>query len=325
MNDRYLKYSVEDLVIDDSFIDWVQNPDPEKDKLWNLWILENPQVKSRITEARILVKNLSVRKINTAGSAENIWHRIQTDIGDISPPAGRNRSKVLTLISVLTVAASVLLILIFQFQGKNMTLIEAKSSTTYHFRLPDESTVVLNDASKIEFNRKTFVSNREIHLQGEAFFEVAKGVPFTVQTSKGSVRVLGTSFNVYNHADGFRVQCQTGKVKVSNMAGQTVILTPGLSTHLNPDGTLITSPNSDTRIKWLEGLYEYKEVPLQFVINELERQFNIHIELKADVKNTLYTGFFEDDDMDEALNSVFWPLKLTAETKGQVVTVYEED
>ncbi len=186
-----------------------------------------------------------------------------------------------------------------------MTLIEARSSMTNHYKLPDESTVMLHDASKIEFNRKTFDSPLEIHLQGEAFFEVTKGVPFTVQTKKGIITVLGTSFNVYNHTDGFRVHCQTGKVKVSNMAGQTVILTPGLSTHLNPDGTLIMSPNSDNRIKWLDGLYEYKEVPLQFVINELERQFNIRIELKADVKNTLYTGFYEDNDMDEALNSVF--------------------
>ena len=50
---------------------------------------------------------------------------------------------------------------------------------------------------KFQFDKKRFTDERIIQLRGEAFFEVEKGSRFVVQTGKGAVEVLGTSFNVF--------------------------------------------------------------------------------------------------------------------------------
>ena len=61
-------------------------------------------------------------------------------------------------------------------------------------RLPDETDVVLNAASTLEYDASNWQSSREVTLKGEAFFRVVEGDAFVVKTAAGSVEVLGTSF-----------------------------------------------------------------------------------------------------------------------------------
>jgi len=56
--------------------------------------------------------------------------------------------------------------------------------------------VVLNSKSTISFNKTDWKNNRQLTLDGEAYFKVEKGSTFTVNTNNGSVTVLGTQFNV---------------------------------------------------------------------------------------------------------------------------------
>ena len=56
---------------------------------------------------------------------------------------------------------------------------------------------------------------RRVRLEGEAFFKVAKGSTFTVDTKTGSVKVLGTQFNVKNRIGFFEVVCYEGLVGVT--------------------------------------------------------------------------------------------------------------
>ena len=81
--------------------------------------------------------------------------------------------------------------------------------------LPDSSQVILNAESKISFNKKTWDENRNVTLEGEAFFKVAKGKRFTVATESGIITVLGTQFNVENRKNFFEVTCYEGLVSVT--------------------------------------------------------------------------------------------------------------
>ena len=80
--------------------------------------------------------------------------------------------------------------------------------------LPDGSIVKLNALSSVAFEEDNWDNDRQLNLKGEAFFEVAKGKKFEVQTTNGIITVLGTKFNVKTTGKFFEVQCQEGKVSV---------------------------------------------------------------------------------------------------------------
>jgi transmembrane sensor len=62
--------------------------------------------------------------------------------------------------------------------------------------LPDNSKVLLNDGSNLSYSTWNWDNNRALHLKGEAYFKVAKGKKFEVNTNLGKVSVLGTQFNM---------------------------------------------------------------------------------------------------------------------------------
>ncbi len=74
--------------------------------------------------------------------------------------------------------------------------------------LPDGTTVVLNAGSHIEYAMNYGASLREIKLEGEAYFIVAKNpdCPFVVHAKNTSIKALGTEFNVKAYADEDIVQ-----------------------------------------------------------------------------------------------------------------------
>ncbi|MBC7438451.1 MAG: FecR domain-containing protein, partial [Flavobacterium sp.] len=96
------------------------------------------------------------------------------------------------------------------------------------FLLPDNSEVVLNAGSEIEYKKWNWKKNRNLELRGEAYFKVAKGEKFEVKTSLGKVAVLGTQFNVKARKNRFDITCFEGRVKV-NYKNKEIILTHGQS------------------------------------------------------------------------------------------------
>ena len=82
--------------------------------------------------------------------------------------------------------------------------------------LPDASEVVLNADTRLTYNEKRWDARRHVRLDGEAWFKVAKGQTFTVETATGEVTVLGTQFNVLQRGDIFIVRCYEGRVRVTS-------------------------------------------------------------------------------------------------------------
>ena len=126
----------------------------------------------------------------------------------------------------------------------------AGNGTQNTFLLPDNSEIVLNSASEIQYKKWNWDNNRSLNLDGEAFFKVAKGKKFEVNTSHGKVTVLGTQFNVKQRENYFDVSCYEGKVKV-NFDTKEYILTKGMSVAFR-DGKALDIPlKNNTKPEWL--------------------------------------------------------------------------
>ena len=212
------------------------------------------------------------------------------------------------------VAAAVLVLIIgsaaaYYFVGN--TVVENRNSGVAEFTLPDGSEVMLNSNSIAYYNSSTWFLNREISLaSGEAFFEVKKGETFTVETPKGNITVLGTSFNVSLKNENLMVACKTGKVQVDAVGKvNTVLLTPGKAFALNNSNLLEVSTKSIDA--WTKGDYTFENVTILEVFKALESQTEYKIEMPEDL-DIKYSGQFNMNlDIDEILEIVCTPLNLS--------------
>lgn len=86
--------------------------------------------------------------------------------------------------------------------------------------LPDGTLVWLNAGSTLRYPSNYNYKERQVHLEGEAFFEVTKipGKSFIATTKSAAVKVLGTSFNLKAYPEENRIETTvtTGTVEVSN-------------------------------------------------------------------------------------------------------------
>lgn len=150
--------------------------------------------------------------------------------------------------------------------------------------LPDSSAVYLGAGSRITFPEQFEANSREIALEGEAFFEIARDPkkPFIVHTGKVQTRVLGTSFKM----DAFRnhpltVAVATGKVRVDDYTGQKskslAILTPGQKITYD-QGVVKTGTTEIEEINgWKAARLVFHNQSLKEITTELERWYNVEI------------------------------------------------
>lgn len=209
----------------------------------------------------------------------------------------------------------------FYFYTSNLnTNIDTEIAQTNTISLPDNSSVKLNALSSITFNKKNWQDNREVQLNGEAYFKVAKGETFSVKTDAGLVTVLGTQFNVKHRDNIFEVVCYEGSVSVTYNTDST-ILKPG-NHFLVRNGTLVkTEDNTRQNPSWVNGESTYKSVPFKEVVAEFERQYNITFNLKDINTEQLFTGGFAHNDIDLALQAISLPLNLTYTKTNNTVTL----
>jgi transmembrane sensor len=188
------------------------------------------------------------------------------------------------------------------------------------FELPDASTVSLNAKSFLAYNKNSWKNKRNVELDGEAFFKVAKGSTFNVITKAGTVTVFGTQFNIKQRDNYFEVICYEGVVGVT-FNSQLTTLNAGDS-FLIIDGKKIAKEkeNSPTP-SWLNNESQFKSIPFKVVISEFERQYGVTIITNNIDTNQLFTGSFSHKNMSIALQSITLPLHLTYSKNNHTITL----
>ncbi|MBV7270010.1 FecR family protein [Winogradskyella luteola] len=249
-------------------------------------------------------------------SVENSYENLKPKLKHIN--SNNWLKPILRIAAMLAICFSV-----YYYSTGSDTEINTQIAQSTKVNLPDTSIVHLNANSTLSFNERSWDNNREVQLNGEAFFKVAKGQVFDVLTTSGTVSVLGTQFNVKQRNDYFEVTCYEGLVAVTHN-GESVKLHPG-DTFRKIDGKLITTEKEIvTRPTWLRGESSFKTVPLILVIAELENQYGIKILAPKIDTQRLFTGSFTHKNLDLALQSVTIPLNLSYSKSGNSIVLKRE-
>lgn len=184
--------------------------------------------------------------------------------------------------------------------------------------LADGTKVWLNAGSRLAFPIRFAQGIREVYLEGEACFKVAKleNQPFVVRTGQLDVKVLGTYFDViaYPADNTIETILLEGKVvvereKTMGFSKDKVTMVPGQKASFNKETKhigIITEPNITSAVAWIEGWFEFSDESLKSVFTKLERYYNIRIELSQDFyPGELITGKL---DLKESLEEVLTAL-----------------
>ncbi|WP_203293668.1 FecR domain-containing protein [Luteirhabdus pelagi] len=189
--------------------------------------------------------------------------------------------------------------------------------------LPDGSEVVLNAASELRYNTKSWSENRTLQLNGEAFFDVEKGSTFTVDTPRGTVEVLGTEFNVFSRDSLFTVQCYEGSVAVTVGSYKTT-LSPNQEIRFVKDALLSENSVAGEVPSWMILESTFKNATLGIVLAELQRQYDISVSADKALLTKKLNVSFPHDNLELALLTIVTPLQLTYDLNDKEVHIYAE-
>ena len=212
--------------------------------------------------------------------------------------------------SILVAAMSVVFLILGDRQIHEYEVVAErgqKSSVT----LPDGSHVWLNSASRITYTSDFNKKNRNITLEGEAYFDVAKNkkIPFVVNASEMSITAVGTEFNVRNYSDEDEV-CTTlveGKVIASTL-GCDISLTYGQEAVLNRNsGEMSFAVVSDLNhmVPWRSNEMLLDGESLDNLSRILSRMYNVDVYFENDsIKTYTYTGLIRNNSLQNVLELV---------------------
>jgi transmembrane sensor len=332
--------TVEDLASNESFIDWVNQSDPEAVKYWDLYISTHAEIRPVVEKARALVLNL--RAAEEMGQdhtqIDSLWGKIQERVASQSvPPRKPAVSKTAWAVAVALVfllATPVAVWFIEQRADPGVRLADYNeqgaefserindTDQPLEVHLEDGSTVTLEGKSKLKY-KKTFMndSSRQVYLLGKAFFDVTKNPykPFIVHTNEIVVKVLGTSFHVESpeHGEKIFVSVRTGRVSVSaptavvkNNKQDGVILLPNQQVTYERksrlfEKTLIESPELLAATTIAPQDFVFDNMPIAKAFETIESAYGVEIIFNEEVmKNCYITAPLGSESLREKLNVI---------------------
>lgn len=178
--------------------------------------------------------------------------------------------------------------------------------------LPDGTKVWLNSASRITYSTGFNEENRQVHLTGEAFFEVKKDAKhvFVVETDQVNVEVHGTAFNVsaYPEEQDIKVSLLNGKVSLTNQLNQERMLEmkPGSQVAVSKR-TLqwqVYDCNVENESLWTKNMLRFENATAKDVFTKLEHWYGVRIHVENPDTAIRYGFTLKSESIAEMLNLI---------------------
>lgn len=177
-------------------------------------------------------------------------------------------------------------------------VVSTARSSQYEVVLPDGSRVWLNSGSSIRFPASFSSKERSVELLGEAWFDVqhANEIPFVIHSGNIVTSVMGTAFDIkaYPGEQSMIVAVQRGRVKVQSGNRSLATLEKGRQIKVMADESHFQSTIDTALIAgWKKGNLYYKDEMLADIVADLQRVFNVSIQIKqASLKKVITTVSF---------------------------------
>uniref|UniRef100_A0AB33JIH1 FecR family protein n=1 Tax=Prevotella sp. GTC17262 TaxID=3236797 RepID=A0AB33JIH1_9BACT len=223
-------------------------------------------------------------------------------------------------------------------QTDDLALVEihVPSGETRTITLSDSTHVQLNAGSTLIYP-STFAhqQSRQVHVSGEAYFDVQRDTehPFIVKAGGVDVRVLGTHFNVkaYPEEELITTTLIEGSVNVSETGNQTnqVSIAPHDQAVFNRKSKqlCIVHTNTANETAWRKGYLVFSDQSLGEITRAMERRYGIDINIDQNI-NTTYTytmKFTNQESLTEVLDVLCRALGgASYQRRGNNIRIYKK-
>lgn len=240
--------------------------------------------------------------------------------------------------AVLVIPLLVSLFLFLRHDKPDHTLfadnvVKVSRGVVSYLHLPDGTQVWLNSGSRLSYSNSFNKENRNVTLEGEAYFEVTKNTkkPFIVRGKEVAVKVLGTKFNVksYNEDASVAVTLLEGSVHLSDITNlaSSLVLKPNEQATFIKENNIITNKkvNAENACEWIHGNLIFDDEEFGQIAKCLERQYNITINIQdREIEQLHFYGKFKNSQpIDEILNIMTANQKFHYDQKENVITLYK--
>lgn len=312
----YTDYTFKDFLSDESFINYAKGIKPCDIMLWKDWLAKNPPNRKAAEEAKNFIKHFILRRQSLPIKfIDNEWDRLSNNLvlnnqRNLEAEKSKNKIKIWQYAAAITLFISILGAVFF-----SDSIFNQRDKIAYHdlivprgqirnILLPDKTLVFLNSDTKLSYNTKFGKKNREVFLEGEAFFNVShySDKPFIVHTCENDIKVLGTAFNVraYPDANIHQTSLERGKIIISYPNEGTYVLNPNQTYLLirnNKCSKVYTTESIKEFSSWIDGRIIFKNQRFEDIAQKLERSHNIVFDIQnQEVLNCRYTGEFSRND-----------------------------
>ena len=195
----------------------------------------------------------------------------------------------------------------------------------YKLVLADGTIVWLNSDSHIRYPVTFSGNTRQVELEGEAYFEVAKDVekPFIVRMNEYNVSVTGTQFNVRTYSnESLATTLVEGGVQIERK-GKVDRLRPGQQAVLENNEIRIRVVNVEEQVAWRHGAFGFTQCRLENIMEELARWYDVDVfYMNQQVKDYHFSAWFKrSSSINEVINILEKTKKISLDLKGRILTV----
>jgi len=223
----------------------------------------------------------------------------------------RRNSRLKTLKNI-SIAASFLVCILGGYLLSHMTQTDRSQLITYNCTIGGHSSLILPDNTKVSLNSGTELTypdrftgkTREVKVNGEAFFEVAKDTkkPFIIEADKLTIKVLGTSFNLkaYSTDTTSVLSLVSGSVEYKIKGSDnsyTLSKNEQIIFSKNTGKVVVKRFDPEYHIAWKDGNLAFAKTSLGELCKMLERRFGYTIIIEnQQLNNLVLTGIFVNNE-----------------------------
>ncbi|MEK6477413.1 FecR domain-containing protein [Catalinimonas sp. 4WD22] len=340
---KYEYFHVNDFVTDHFFQQWVRSPDEFTNNFWEQWLRDHPDKRDIIQQARVMVKSMEIEEVQYSESDfQEVKHNIKAQLfNDRAQPFSKKNNtfspsthlKWVKLAAVVSGLILLSVVLLQQWLPQTETY-STGNGEQREVALPDGSQVFLNANTTLEI-AENWNECREVWLDGEAYFEVAKKKKahseeefrkFTVHAQEIDIEVLGTSFNVFDRRNVTLVILQEGVVELKKKQAQE----PGL--RMEP-GELVSYSNHDqsferkranirTNLGWKNGKHTFEATPLRAIGLIIEDIYGLEVRLASEeLGRRRFSASVTFGELDVLLNLIAESMQINIEHQDGVITI----
>lgn len=220
----------------------------------------------------------------------------------------QNKRKIFTLrsavYSMTKIAAMIAIVFLIAHYWKNKDTEKISYQSIYvpagqraELTLADGTKVWLNSRSSLKFPTNFQGKSRNVILDGEGFFTVAKNkeVPFIVKTKKYDVKVLGTEFNIlaYSTDSIWETSLLEGSVEIQTNGKRKLRLEPNTMVRLQGNSLVKQHIKKMEYFRWREGLICFDNISVKEMIEKLKLYYGVDIVINnQEILGNRYTGKF---------------------------------